>query len=94
MDARFQSLRDELWTVAHEENPWFVVDKVKCDSVYIWTKPGTGRYSDTNVFDICADKIVYYVDGYVIPRDAWPYVRRVQAKLKEIQDYWLANREG
>lgn len=93
MDVRFRSLHDELWLIAHEEQPWFDVDKVKGDCVYIYTKPGTDRFSDRNVFDICADKIIYYVDGYTIPRDAWPYVRRVQAKLKEIQDYWMLNRE-
>lgn len=93
MDVRYHQLLDELWTIAHEENPWYVVDKVKDWGVYIYTKPGPGRYSNRNVFDICADEISYYVDGYIIPDEAWPYIRRVQAKLQEIRDYCLTNPE-
>ena len=91
IDETYYRLLDELWTIAHEENPWFDVDKVKYYVVYIWTKPGNEPYSDTNVFDVFADEIGYYVDRYVIPKDAWPYIRRIQAKLREIRDWRVMN---
>lgn len=89
----YDRLLDELWEVAHEPNPWYDVDKVKDWGVYIWTKPGDDKFSDRNVFDICFDGITYYVDGYIIPDDAWPYINRVLAKLKEIREYCLNNPE-
>ena len=91
IDETYYRLLDELWTVSHEENPWFDVDKVKDYAVYIWTKPGNEPYSDRNVFDVGADEIWYYVDRYVIPKDAWPYIHRIQAKLREIRDWCEMN---
>ena len=84
----YMKLYHELWESAHEISPWYDVDKVKWYSVYIWTKDSEEKpFGGQNVFDILADEICYYVDDHVIPDEAWPVIRRIQEKLREM-DGW------
>lgn len=76
----YSKLYDELCQISKEILPYYDVDKVKSYSVYIWTKGDNGQ----NVFDIQADKIVYYAD-HVIYKDAESIITKIQAKLKEIK---------
>jgi hypothetical protein len=78
---KFYKLYDELVEVAHKIDPYYDIDKIKPYSVYIWTK---SDFCGENVFDIEADKIVYYVQDHVIPIDVMPIIKEIQAKLKEI----------
>lgn len=84
-DDQYMKLYNELWEIAHEIQPWYDVDKVKWYSVYIWTKDSDSKpFGGQNVFDILADEICYYVDDHVIVEDAWPTIRKIQNKLREM----------
>lgn len=71
---------DKLAKMTDEILPYYDVDKIKPYSVYIWTKGDGGQ----NVFDIQADKIIFYEEHSII-EDAKPIIEKIQSKLKEIE---------
>lgn len=73
-------VKDEI---AHEIEPWYVVDKVKSYAVYVWTKD-TDEDFGKNVFDIEADDIVFYTEHEIIP-EALSAIRHIQEQLKKIE---------
>ena len=83
-------LMDELWQVSREIKPWYGVDKVKGYAVYIWTKGKDGE----NVFDICADKLLFYVEDHEVIEEAKSTIEKIQAKLKEIDLWWKYNKDN
>lgn len=83
MNDKYWKLHEELDKAAHEIDPYYDIDKIKSYSVYIWTKGDMGE----NVFDIEEDKIVFYVDDYVIPDEVMPIIEKIQAKLRDISQY-------
>lgn len=76
----FNQLLNELRVCTEKLRPWYDIDKVKPWSVYIWTKGENGQ----NVFDIEADRIVYYVEDHNIPEDAMPVIEEIMNKLNEL----------
>lgn len=87
-----RKLHMEIWELGKELSQWYDIDKVKFDSVYIWTNANDD--TDMNVFDIGVDEIYYYVNDHVIPDEAWPGIRKIQAKLREIQNYVYNNADA
>ena len=84
----WQSYR-ELTGIVDGIRAYYDVDKIKRYSVYIWTKdnPNTDNEDDVygrNVFDICEDELIFYVEDHVIIEDAKPIIEKIQAKLREI----------
>ena len=77
-------LMEELWQVSHEIEPWYGVDKVKGEAVYIWTHGEDGE----NVFDICSDGLQFYVKDHEVIEAAKPTIEKIQAKLQEIDAWW------
>lgn len=71
---------DELVQIAKELSPYYDIDKVKPYSVYIWTKGDDG----INVFDITADRIIFYDESHIIPEEVVPIIKKIQDKLKEM----------
>lgn len=71
---------DELVQITKELSPYYDIDKVKSHSVYIWTKGDDG----INVFDITADRIIFYDESHMIPEEVMPIIEKIQNKLKEI----------
>lgn len=80
LEQQYYEALDKLFKIAHEIEPWYDIDKVKDYAVYIWTK---GEYGE-NVFDILADKLIFYTQHEVIP-EAVPTILRIQEQLKEIR---------
>ena len=84
----WQSYR-ELTRIVDEIRVYYDVDKIKRDSVYIWTKdnPNADNEDDRrgqNVFDICEDELIFYVEDHEVIEEAKPAIKKIQAKLKEI----------
>lgn len=80
-------LYHELKELTDKLEPWYVIDKIKWYSVYVWTKdnPDNEEYPfGENSFDIWADEIVFYTEDHVIPDEAIPIIQEIQEKLKEI----------
>lgn len=91
-DIYENGMYDELWNLAHELTPWFDIDKVKSHSVYVWTKDSDDPdcpFGD-NVFGIYQDYIQFYTSTkpWVLPNEAMPIVKKIQEKLKEIEEYY------
>ena len=84
-------LYEELVQATKAIKPYYDVDKIKMYSVYIWTKGDknadihTDEYWGENVFDICEDQIVFYVEDHVIPEEVMPIIHNIQDKLKAIR---------
>ena len=79
----YVELMDELYSVSKEILPYYDIDKIKNYSVYIWRKLDDNDESE-NVFDIQADKIVFY-EEHQIPDEVMPIIERIQSKLKELE---------
>ena len=89
MQVDFWQLYSELTEVVNEIRPYYDVDKIKSYSVYVWTKdnPNADNEDDKygqNVFDICGDELIFYVEDHVIIEEAKPVIEKIQAKLREI----------
>ena len=82
----FYRLYDELREICKEIRPYYDIDKIKFYSVYIWTKGSwEGKwFNGENLFDIQADRIVFYVKDHEIIEEAKPIIVMIQKKLKEI----------
>lgn len=81
----------ELVEAAMELQPYYDIDKIKPYSVYVWSKPNNYESDNVdnwgvNLFDICEDRIIYYVDGYTIPDEVVPIIEKVQQKLKKLSN--------
>ena len=74
------TLYDELVQIAKELSPYYDIDKIKSYAVYIWTKGDDG----INVFDIMADRIIFYDKEHIIPEEVMVIIEKIQDKLKEI----------
>lgn len=91
----YDKLYDELVLIANELRKYYDIDKIKPYSIYVWSKNSTGDYGD-NIFDITADKIVFYenlekfdgsnYDESIIVKESNPIIERIQLKLKEIKN--------
>lgn len=81
---RFEELYNELLKISRELLPYYDIDKVKSHSVYVWTKDN-GDYEGENVFDIISNKIIFYIEGHQIPKEAMPIIKRIQFQLGEIE---------
>lgn len=79
--GKFYFLYDELVKICEEIRAYYDIDKIKPDSVYIWTKGENGE----NVFDICEEGIVFYVEGHMITDEVKPIIEKIQLKIKEIR---------
>lgn len=66
-----------LYTAVDKLKPYYDIDKIKHNSVYVWTKGDGGD----NVFDIQKDRIVLYDKGHVIPDGVMPIIREIQMRL-------------
>lgn len=92
--SKYDRLMKELVSVSNEMRQWYDIDKIKCYSVYIWSKE-TDTYCGDNIFDIQADEIVCYsywssgehkcFDESLIVEEAKPVIKRIQEKLREIE---------
>ena len=85
----FCELYKELIEVVDKIRPYYDVDKIKSYSVYVWTKdnPNADNEDDMygqNVFDICGDELIIYVEDHVVIEEAKPIIKKIQAKLREI----------
>lgn len=93
---RHEILYDELVRAAREIEPYYDIDKIKSYSVYIWTKGNedadinTDEYWGSNVFDIQEDRIVFYVEDHIIPKEVMPIIQNIQSKIKAIRLNWEA----
>ena len=68
---------------------WYDYDKVKEDSVYIWTKatdPNDMSTWGANLFDICSDQLVFYVKNHEVIEAAWPAIKEIQAHLLKMEE--------
>lgn len=82
----------ELKGLIEELEPWYEVDKIVGDVVYIWTKDDPDNEEEPfgrNVFDIWDDRIIYFDEGHVIPTEAWPIIEKIQETLGAM-DGWDA----
>ena len=92
MNKKVSELYDELWEIAKEIKTYYDIDKVKTFAVYIWTKgdknadPFSDEYWGENVFDIYADQIVFFDKNHKIPKEVMPIIKKIQGKLKEIEN--------
>ena len=86
-----RSMYDELWNLAHELTPWFDIDKVKPYAVYVWSKDfdDPDNPFGENIFDIYHDYLQFYRSSrcYKLPNEAMPIIKKIQEKLKEIEEY-------
>lgn len=73
--------------ISDEILPYYDIDKVKPYSVYIWSKEELDDFGE-NLFDIEADKIVFYNQQHRIIEEAMPVIQKIQCKLKEIKSYY------
>lgn len=78
---------EEYWNALHAAvdklRPYYEIDKVKHNSVYVWTKESDDAIYTENVFDITKGEIILYDKRHVIPDDAMPIIREIQAILME-----------
>ena len=93
-DDKFVKLYEELEDIVDKElSLYYGVDKIKWYSVYVWTKESyCGAYDNENVFDIMKDEVVFYVKDYMIIEEAKPIIKKIQAKLKELDTYVERNK--
>ena len=70
---------------------YYDYDKIKSDSVYIWTKATDENDMSTwgrNLFDICSDEIVFYGEKYEIIEEAWPAIKEIQTQLLKMEKFY------
>ena len=87
MESKHDILMAELEQLAHELDPWFVIDKVKDYSVYVWTKDSNEDNPDgENVFDIFHNTITFYphAQSFDLKNEVMRIIRKIQDKLYEL----------
>ena len=84
---KFNQLYEELIQSAYELLPYYDIDKIKYYSVYVWSKETTDDFGE-NLFDIESNDIIFYNKEHKILKDALPTIEKIQAKLKEIDDFY------
>lgn len=89
MQVDFWQSYKELAGIVDEIRPYYDVDKIKSYSVYIWTKDNLNADNEDdrygrNVFDICKDELIFYVEDHVVIEEAKPVIEKIQAKLRDI----------
>ena len=72
-----EEYRNALHAAVDKLRPYYDIDKVKHNSVYVWTKGDDGD----NVFDIHKDNVIFYDANHVIPDDVIPIIREIQTRL-------------
>lgn len=73
---------DELCKKVDKLNPYYDIDKIKCYGVYVWNK-ADNLDDQENIFDIYADKIVFYTDDHTIIEEAKPIIEDIQYFIKK-----------
>ena len=96
MRVDFWQSYKELTEIVDEIRPYYDVGKIKSYSVYIWTKDNPNADSEDdmhgqNVFDICEDELIFYVEDHVVIEEAKPIIEKIQAKLREISSAMKSN---
>lgn len=81
---QYDLLYKELCESVIELKPYYDIDKIKPYSVYVWSKTDSAEDWGVNLFDICEDKIIYYVDRYTIPDEVVPIIEKVQQKVRKL----------
>ena len=81
----FNKLYEELIEISKEILPYYDIDKVKPYSVYVWSKEVDDDFGE-NLFDIEADKIVFYNDRHELDKEALPVINKIQSKLRELRN--------
>ena len=81
----YEELRTELNELAHKLDPWYNVPKVKWYMVSVCTKD---EIFD-NVFDILSNGVNWYDESIVVPHEVYPIIGDIQAKMKEIEYYYI-----
>lgn len=78
---------EEYWKSLHAAvdklRPYYDIDKVKHNSVCVWTKESDDTVYTENVFDITKNDIIFYNKKHVIPDGAMPIIREIQTILME-----------
>lgn len=79
---------EELVNIVQELYKYYDIDKIKSYGVYVWKKEEELENPDDNenIFDIYADKIVFWTDDHYIIPEAMPIIEK-------IQNYILNNRK-
>ena len=72
--------------ISNEILPYYDIDKVKPYSVYIWSKENPNGFGE-NLFDIEVNRVIFYNKQHRIVKDAIPIIKKIQYKLKEIENY-------
>lgn len=83
---KFSQLYEELIVISNEILPYYDIDKIKPYSVYIWSKEEPNDFGE-NLFDIEANRVIFYNYQHEIINDAMPIIKKIQYKLKEIENY-------
>lgn len=92
-EKEYYKLYDELANIVRIDSgilQWYDFDKIKPYGVYIWTKASDPDDMDTwgrNLFDIYADKIVFYGDKHEIIEEAKPAIREIQKQLLKMEEF-------
>lgn len=96
MDDKYFEIYREIQASADKLRKYYDIGKVKDYSVYVWisdedyeSNPKMYEGIDLNVFDIQADRLVFYNgEKYKeIKEEAIPIINEIQDKLKKMEKY-------
>ena len=75
---------EELCKKVDKLKPYYDIDKTKYYGVYVWNKADE---DSENIFDIYADKIVFYTDDHTIIEEAKPIIDDIQWFISKYYEY-------
>ena len=84
MIDKYYELYEELTTISKDIFRYYDIDKIKPYAIYIWTKEDKNNLDGENVFDIEANRLVFYNKEHKIIEESLPIIHKIQSKLKEI----------
>ena len=83
---KFDELYSELFKISEDLLPYYDIDKVKPYSVYVWSKEEGDEFGE-NLFDIEANRVVFYDKKHRTIKETLPIIIKIQDKMKEIEEY-------